>query len=61
MENKRAIVDQMRIKLKVLQDNLQMYRKYDGKEIDLQQMLQSVNSFVSTQNTVNAKYLELQT
>ena len=60
MENKRAIVDQMRIKLKVLQDNLQMYRKYDGKEIDLQQMLQSVNSFVSTQNTVNAKYLELQ-
>jgi hypothetical protein len=36
-----------------------MYQKYDAKEIDLQMMLQSVNTFVNTQNVVSAKFEEL--
>jgi hypothetical protein len=48
VEKKRAIVDQLRVKLKVLTDNLQMYRKYDNRDIDLAVMLQQVNSFVTT-------------
>ena len=48
VEKKRAIVDQLRVKLRVLTDNLQMYRKYDNRDIDLAVMLQQVNFFVAT-------------
>lgn len=47
VEQKRQEVDLLREKLKLLNDNLQMYKKYNGEEIELQSILQSVNHFIA--------------
>jgi hypothetical protein len=60
VEQLRQEVDLLREKLKLLNDNLQMYKKYDGKDIELQSILQSVNHFIGNQSFNNPQFAELE-
>lgn len=49
----------MRDKLKLLNDNLLMFQKYDGKDVALTSILESVNHFISSQNFNHQGFSEL--
>lgn len=50
----------MREKLNLLNDNLQMYQKFDGKDTELLSILSSVNNFIGQQSFNNKQFSELQ-
>lgn len=59
VEQSRAKVKILRNKLKLLTENLQMYKRYDGKDIELVQLLGSINHFISSQNLNHPQFVEM--
>lgn len=59
VEQSRAKVKILRDKLKLLTDNLQMFKRFDGKDIDLVSLLGQINHFVSSQNMNHKDFVEM--